>query len=395
MASDDSVMASPEEGPFTNPWPFLYVGLATTGAALLCSGTFLALPFLIVGLLATGAAIAVRPQSPAVLGLAALAGGFAVLGMNPEWDSARMMLGVLSAVSGVAALLMLLPTLVRRIAVTLLILFHFGGILTAVTSVAPYSPWVSQFLWVNVYRPYLELTYLTNAYHFYSPEPGPATHVWFYVKYEDGSGRWFKIPNRDNHPVAQEYVRRLSFTESVNQLDPPLSLFQLQEPYKARQEAGELHDIPMDPRIDISFQYRTPTFFARKLLQSYARYAARNTPHPTDPAIPVTGVKIYRVVHNILFPQELVEGFDPNYPTSFVPFYQGEFDPEGQLKNPQDPFLYWLIPILTEDQARQARSMTYLKQPQRVTFVPSSPWQGAKIEDFLEKHATEKDNSRQ
>jgi hypothetical protein len=165
--------------------------------------------------------------------------------------------------------------------------------------------------------------------------------------------------------------------------------------YKARQVAGENLDIPRDPYIDISLQYRTPNFFARKLLESYARYVARNTPHPIDPAIPVTGVKIYRVVHRILSPQELAEGFDYDYPTSFVPFYQGEFDTDGNLKNPRDPLLYWVIPILWREDVKQARSLTYPRLANRVLdFAPSRRRPGQEIENFLEKHATLKDNSR-
>jgi hypothetical protein len=32
-------------------------------------------------------------------------------------------------------------------------------------------------------------------------------------------------------------------------------------------------------------------------------------------------------------------------PTLFWPYFQGEFDRDGNLKDPNDPYLYWLIPI--------------------------------------------------
>ena len=32
-----------------------------------------------------------------------------------------------------------------------------------------------------------------------------------------------------------------------------------------------------------------------------------------------------------------------------MPYYQGEFDPAGNLKDPQAPLLYWLVPIVPHD----------------------------------------------
>ena len=99
-----------------------------------------------------------------------------------------------------------------------LILIHFGGMITAATTIDPpgaAAPWVSEMLWVHVYRPYLQFMYLNNAYHFYSPEPGPPALVWFHIKYKDGRVKWFKIPHRDDDPVPIHHTRLLSITEST------------------------------------------------------------------------------------------------------------------------------------------------------------------------------------
>ena len=37
---------------------------------------------------------------------------------------------------------------------------------------------------------------------------------------------------------------------------------------------------------------------------------------------------------------------EPYHPTTYKPFFLGEFDRDGHLVNPQDPMLYWLVPIL-------------------------------------------------
>jgi hypothetical protein len=359
MASDHVVTADAGEGPFTNPWPVLWAGLASLALALVWfwalgdTATPLRLFLLGAGLLATAAAVAIRPASPIILALAAVGAAVAWGGSSPEWDSARLLLGVFGLVAGGAAVLLLLPRLVRRLIVTLLVFLHFGGIVTAVLSVPP-QPWLASVVWTYWYRPYLEFMYLNNAYHFYSPDPGPASLLWFRVQYEDGSARWVKLPNRKDFPLGHNYQRRLSLTESTNQLVAGSANFELRLRY--RMEAGNQREIPMHPEVAPGFQYREPSYYSRWMLKSYARHVIHHYPHLEDPSQKAVAVKIYRVVHNIPLARDLADGLDPFDETTYVPYYQGEYDPEGNLKEPQDPFLYWLIPILKKEKSNVFRS---------------------------------------
>src|SRR5262249_34882094 len=97
-------------------------------------------------------------------------------------------------------------------------------------------------------------------------------------------------------------------------------------------------------------------FYSKWMLQAYARRVAYAYPHLEKPETPVTGVKIYRVVHNIPLARDFGEGIDPLDETLYLPYYQGEYDAEGNLKEPQDPFLYWLIPILKEEKPTTFRT---------------------------------------
>ena len=277
--------------------------------------------------------------------------------------------------TAVAALLFLLPRTIRRALVSLFIVLHFGGILTAVMTVPP-TPWLANVLWTRFYRPYLEFMYLNNAYHFYAPEPGPATLAWFYIKYDDGSARWLEIPRRDAHAFALQYQRRLSQMESINQLLPPSSPDP--EIGRRRVTAGRLDGIPLHPGFAESFQYREPTPYSKRMLQIYARHVARAMLPPSDPARKVTGVKIYRVVHRILDPLEMAQGANPADEPLYFPYYQGEFDARGQLKDPKDPYLYWLIPILKDEKATRGQT------------PGGSSWNTQKetrVWDFLQVHA--------
>jgi hypothetical protein len=264
--------------------------------------------------------------------------------------------------------LILLPRMVRRVVLLVLVLFHFGGIVTAVTSAPPPSsdaPWVTRQLWTCVYRPYLQFMYLNNAYHFYSPEPGPACQLWFYIKFKDGTGEWLKVPQREDYATRQEYQRILSITESTNQCYPqPPSEYMIGRRY----QAGNTHKPPIKPapNVPAAMQYRRPYPSSALMIKSYARYVAHTYKSTSDPDKEIATVKVYRVVHQIVPANEFVDT-DPNDPTFFWPYFQGEFDTNGEMVTQQrefdqegvmiqddDPFLYWLIPIMDEPKNRNA-----------------------------------------
>jgi hypothetical protein len=405
-------------------------GLAVTvvglGLAATTSWMLLRLTVFAAGLIAAGVAVSRRLQtsgqeleerveSACLLALAAFVALLACLGMN-GWDSFQWFFGALVAVALVGSLLLLLPSLWRRVIVSVLIVVHFGGMLTATTSVDPpngQAPWLSTQLWVRFYRPYLTFMYLSNAYHFYSPDPGPATLLWFRIQYEDGSHRWRHVPSRDDSPHGMHYQRMLALTESTNSGLPRLPYTQEEavmleraagEPYKLftgpspdvwvhhdpwevilhrRQLGTNLYGrdpIQVADDVPLNAQYREPQDLAKMLIASYAKFIAWNSPHPTDASVPVKSVKVYRVVHNMMSPAELAEGHSPTEKWRYSPYFQGEFDREGKMVNPRDPFLYWLLPIV-----RVPRDYGETAMPLRLTVA--LPEDRSRLLDSLEMHA--------
>src|SRR5262249_47419915 len=174
--------------PQPGPWLWVLTGLVTTTAAvplaladhrldeqsqslhaLLLGGRVV---LLLVGVLATGVAVARQARSALVLGLAALVAFTASHALDAELDSVSVLFRIATMVALVAGIIVLLPQTGRRVLASLVLLFHFGGILTAVANVPPPggdAPWLVSQLWSRVYRPYLQFMYLTNAYHFYAP----------------------------------------------------------------------------------------------------------------------------------------------------------------------------------------------------------------------------------
>ena len=212
-----------------------------------------------------------------------------------------------------------------------LVLFHFGGILTAIFSVQPPNAtpcWLTGALWAYVYRPYLQFMYLNNAYHFYSPEPGPATQLWFLVTYEDPKvkPRWFVVPRREDFAGKLPYYRRIAMTEATNyqRVGLPDDFYGPGGRFERRNlkvsEIPYWSNLPEGKRAfapaDLS-QYREPRDLdAKKYIASYAQHVIKG-PEYRDPEYPNTrirAVKVYRVVHTILQPGELAERQEPNAP---------------------------------------------------------------------------------
>ncbi len=301
------------------------------------------------------------------------------LAVDSDWDSAQKVLVALIAVGVVGTGLILMPVAYRKLAVVGLILLHFGGIVTAVLIVetgGQAAPWLPSQIWVHLYRPYLQFMYLTNAYHFYSPEPGPPSLLYAYIIYKNDDeknawkGEWLHFPDREKSATPLDYQRHLALDMSIEQTVPSIPDPLLEMKRKRRQEAGgEL--IPMHTNWTVSQQYREPMLYSRMLLASYARHLARTHPRlKDDPDCKFYSVKIYRVVHFILEPAYLAVGHNPNDKTLYYPFFQGEFNENGEVVyGPQrkviikdmgepildvehgnvlenmDPFLYWLLPI--------------------------------------------------
>lgn len=361
------------------PWPVLLTGLAITAAGLLlfAAGDRLApirFVLFLTGLITAGAALSMRfrvagqffeerMETAGMLAVAAFACLLAFIGADPAWDSMQLVLVVLIAVALLGVVLVLLPKTIRMIVLGVLILVHFGGMITAATTIEPpgaSAPWVSRQLWSNVYRRYLQFMYLNNAYHFYSPEPGPPALVWFHIKYDNGKVKWFKIPHRDDDPVPIHHTRLLSITEStaVASMQPPQDQERWSDVKFNRETAGKVYDVKTAPDYIMpeSLQYQETQLFSQKMIESYVRHVAWEFPSLGDPNNKVKSIKVYRLRHRIITAQEVAEGHSPLDKLMYIGYYQGEYDAAGKLLHAEydaagnltqvnDPFRFWYMPI--------------------------------------------------
>jgi hypothetical protein len=391
MASADAVISSDREWPFRNPWPWMISGLALIGLALLWVQVFLGelVPVLLVtvGVVLGGAAIVIRPGSSRVLAWAALAaflGCWALYsegesswplwhalvgrreavpvagqGLGSPWDSMRLFLAVAALVALAASLILLLPRLWRRVVVSALIVLHFGGILCAVLSASP-GMWLASMPYTYFYRYYLEFMYLTNAYHFYAPQPGPAYQFWFRIEFtRDGKTthwHWHKVPGLDEngwpqYPLALQYQRRLALTSLLAQTlrQPDQADFSYKSKLRERANLERFKQgLPPIPRVQgphVSAIYAEPSVSACRLIESYVRHVAHQF-QEGHPEVKILNVKVFRVEHPFLSAGQMAARVDPNTPITYLPYYWGEYDAAGKLLKPHDPFLYWLIPFI-------------------------------------------------
>jgi hypothetical protein len=340
---------------------FVTLGLVLTGLTGPGARTVFALT-LLAGLIAAGTAVAQKLRQgfatlEARLDAASLLAGAALvllvgwLALNQtDWDSLAMVVCVGLVVATVGAVLVLMPWDLRKWVLSFFILFHFGGILSAMTTVPAGSgsfPWLASLLWTRVFRHYLLFTYMNNAYHFYSPDPGPPTLLWFLIEYEDGSKRWVQLARRSDFTTRLEYQRFLAVTESTNQiLSSPSVNAQLL--VAARDAARTEFNPPLPTMASIphATQYREPQDYSKRMVASYVRHVGRAAEYQKSGQT-IKNIKVYRVIHSILNAADMAAGADPLDLTTYQPYFQGDFDVEGTLKNPNDPFLYWILPIFT------------------------------------------------
>jgi hypothetical protein len=343
-----------------------------------------------VGLLLTGCAVSMRPGWFGGWLCAAAAGliGYGLGGPPPAgtewylapprdwyagvpnaWDSVQLFFGVSAGVGLVGAILTNMP---RRVVLSFMLVwvaYHFAGIVSAITSPPP-TPWLADQYWKRIGKPYLQFAYMNNAYQFYSPDPGPACELWVCVDYRpEGRGddpdapkecEWHYIPRREINyvdPLGLSLYRRLSLTENVAQYQPPGYVALPAEVAAAearRARAGQDPERGV-PRMGYPTDYerRVPNdLVVRQILPSFARHLAKQYARPGKE---VHSVKIYRTLHLITtLPQ--FRGYEPNIgqkimawdaymPSLYLPYFQGEFDVKGELKDPRDPLLYWWVPI--------------------------------------------------
>ncbi len=319
-----------------------------------------------VGSVVAGHALSRRPALPAAWAVAAAAGYLgAVVAAPAHWDSLRLVLMVGAGVATAGAVLSALPGRIRYPVVALAALVHFGGILTAVTWPDP-APWLTNQVGTRFYLPYLQFAYLRNAYHFYSPEPGPANLLFALITYDldapdPATGKttvsgWEVLPNRSTQtrdPLALSYYRRLSITEYSARYAPDTGAgTDERKAIDERRHAVALGNVPGQKKIPLPppdyelpnrwYQHPQPDA-SRYVLPSYAKHLAAEY---AAPGRRVTNVRLYRAEHRIVSTQFFVKlDCDPYHPTLYRVYFLGDFTPAGKLVNSQDPMLYHLLPV--------------------------------------------------
>jgi hypothetical protein len=350
----------------------------------------------LVGTITVGAAISMRHDLWWAWAFGAVASLLAWGGLPAHWDSFRFLCWALLGVAAAGVAFCLLAPGWRLGIASAIIVFHFTGIFMATTAPATGNmpaPWLTVQAFSRVYNPYLQFIYLRNAYHFYSPDPGPASILVFLLKTETGTDpvtgakqyktEWVVVPKRPDDvrdPLGLTYYRRLSLTEQLARGTPGLLVadqFEKKE-MMVRREAKS-GAIPYHPFDALGMQYKLPNpDVARFLIPSYASHVIMER-EPTKELAAKTTVKVYRLEHQTMmidrFETPMPDGRyqDPYHPSTYRPYFLGEYDARGELVNPQEELLYWMVPVIP-----------YLAAPNDQT----NPFKKNYI-DFMSVHALE------
>jgi hypothetical protein len=188
-----------------------------------------------------------------------------------------------------------LPPPAVRFVVSALVIVHFFAIGSAVLSYSsvnfPAPPLA--VLANKPMQPYLQATFLNNAYRFFAPNPGTPTVFWFRVQYENRSVRWSEVPGEPNPWLRGAYQRRLNHAIMLGQ-----------------------HLVPhRDGKRSLSPM-------GRICLESWVRHVARSQ---SD----VKSVGVYVVHHAVISPEQVRNGWTPTDVRTYHPTFVGAFNAKG------------------------------------------------------------------
>src|SRR5207344_907647 len=97
---------------------------------------------------------------------------------------------------------------------------------------------------------------------------------------------------------------------------------------------------PLHPTASLQNQYRPLQEYARRILASYVQHLAwRIDPNlETNPdSDQIKSIKVYRILHDMLKQKNFARHDDPYDKTTYYPYFLGEYDAKGELKDHADP----------------------------------------------------------
>lgn len=110
-----------------------------------------------------------------------------------------------------------------KLLVSAWIVYHLAGLIIAPATVRPSSD-LARSSWLLVGR-YLQFLFLNHGFHFFAPDPGPATIVRYVVELPDGREVIGQIPDKQSMRPRLLYHRHFMLTEFLaasDSADPPL-----------------------------------------------------------------------------------------------------------------------------------------------------------------------------
>jgi hypothetical protein len=198
------------------------------------------------------------------------------------------------------------PSVLIRAGISAIVLAHLSAIAVAVTSYS--SPgFPAPELAVRAsgpLQPYLQLSFLNNAYRFFAPNPGTPSVFWFRIQYEDQAVRWFDLPGRPPSVWRPPYQRRLNL---ALQLGQQLAFVAAPDGQKQLTPAGLL------------------------LLESAVRHVASSHARSAGgQPIGVRTVGVYCVFHTVITPQQVRDGWHPTDLRTYRPTFVGAYTARGE-----------------------------------------------------------------
>jgi len=192
--------------------------------------------------------------------------------------------------------------------VSVLVVGHFFAIGTAVTShSAPNFPAPQLAVAASIpMQPYLQSTFLNNAYRFFAPNPGTPSVMWIRLQHEDRTVSWLELPRpTDASLIRANYQRRLNLALQVGQQIVP------------------------DPDRNGKLQFTsTGVTCLASVIRHVAHSGAKSIADGS--AVPVSSVGVYILQHAPIMPQQVRENWTPIDLRTYRAVFVGAFNVAGE-----------------------------------------------------------------
>lgn len=209
-----------------------------------------------------------------------------------------------------------------KIGITLLLLYHMVAITINVLSGGARSHALQRIDYSLKIRPYLDFLWLTNAYRFFSPDPGASNVVWFRIAFKDKTAQCVQLPEKRDFNWRMPLQRQVSLA----------MLLLMNTENVMREDEATAARMMSDNRPSFKRQFSP---YGEAILQSFIRHVSRDARYSKSASgAEIESIDVFSCDYGIREPGHVRMNWDMYDPRLLTAYFVGRFLPDGKWKEP-------------------------------------------------------------